>query len=375
MVKIAQKLQNLINGQLTQVSGIGLTKPWQNFSSGYWSPTPGFLATEIGVRYMMSETFGVKADLGYNQFQEADKSLDFKTNYYRFDLQGVLNMGRILNFETWTKTFGLLAHAGVGVGFMDYKTFPQDKDWVGSVIGGLTAQVKLSDRIALNFDGGAIGNVRHQAGFEGLYGNTKSSSLVFNGTVGLSIYLGKEKTHADWYLRDDVKYAALDSKIAGLDSRVKTLEDESATKPEVEKTQAAVEDLAKKVDALENVEPASYDDFVKQLVNDGYINVYFDFNSSKVLGTSTSAINFMKAYLSKNTGASVEVQGYADELGSDKYNEKLSQKRADAVVKLLTEAGIDGSRLSAVGKGEDTSVDKSSAQARQLARRATFIVK
>jgi len=356
-------------------AGIGLTKPYRNFTPGYWSPTPGFLATEIGARYMMSETFGLKADFGYNKFHDADDSKSFETSFYRFDLEGVVNIGRAMKFETWTHTFGLLAHAGAGVGMLDYKLSGWSDDYVGNVLGGLTVQVKLSDRVALNLDGTAMGNIRQQAGFEGYAGNDYNVGTVFNGTVGLSIYLGKEKTHADWYLRDDVKYAALDSKIAGLDSRVKTLEDESATKPEVEKTQAAVEDLAKKVDALENVEPASYDDFVKQLVNDGYINVYFDFNSSKVLGTSTSAVNFMKAYLSKNAGASVEVQGYADELGSDKYNDKLSQKRADAVVKLLTEAGIDGSRLSAVGKGEDTSVDKSSAQARQLARRATFIVK
>jgi len=160
-----------------------------------------------------------------------------------------------------------------------------------------------------------------------------------------------------------------------LDKRVTDLEDGKANKSDLDNTKGDVDAIAKDVDALKNVEPTSYDEFVKQLVNDGYINVYFDFNSTKVQGASANSVNFMKAYLAKNTGASVEVQGYADELGSDDYNQKLSQKRADAVVKLLTEAGIDGSRLSAVGKGEDTSVDKSSAQARQLARRVTFMVK
>jgi len=357
-------------------AGIGLTKPYRNFSSGYWSPTPGFLATEIGARYMMSETFGLKMDFGYNQFQEAEESMPFKTNSYRVDLQGVLNLGRIAKFETWTNKFGLLAHAGVGIGILDYTLTGWSDDYVGNVMGGLTAQIKLSDRVALNFDGTAITNVRQQGGFEGGAGNAYDAGLYFNGTVGLSFYLGKAKTHADWCLRDVEKFNAIDSKIAALDKRVKAVEDSYAPKADLAKTQGDVEKLTKRVDALENAEPAAnYDDFVKQLVNDGYINVYFDFNSSKVQGTSSSAVSFMKAYLTKNAGAKVEILGYADELGTDAYNGKLSQKRADAVVKLLTEAGIDAARLTATGKGEDTSVDKSSAQARQLARRATFVVK
>ncbi|WP_163714034.1 OmpA family protein [Mangrovibacterium lignilyticum] len=357
-------------------AGVGLTKPYRNFTPGYWSPTPGFLATEIGARYMMSETFGMKLGFGYNQFQEADESMDFKSNYYRLDLEGVLNLGRLMNFETWTNTLGLLAHGGVGVGMLDYKRTGWSDDYVGNVMGGVTAQVKLSDRIALNFDGTAMANVRQQAGFDGGPGNSYNTGIVFNGTVGLSIYLGKNSSHADWYLRDDAKYQVLDSKIAALDQRVKTLEDTSAAKSDLDKTQGDVDQLSKDVDALKNAPaPDNYDDFVKKLVNDGYISVYFDFNSTKVQGASANSVNFMKAYLSKNTSAKVEVQGYADELGSDDYNQKLSQKRADAVVKLLTEAGIDGARLSAVGNGKDTSVDKSSTQARQLARRATFIVK
>ncbi|RKD88427.1 OmpA family protein [Mangrovibacterium diazotrophicum] len=355
--------------------GIGLTKPWQNFTPGYYAATPDFLVGEIGVRYMMSEYFGLKLDFGYNKFQEADESMAFETNSYRFGLQGVLNLGRMMNFETWTKTLGLLGHGGVGVGYLNYDRTNIDNDWVGNVLTGLTAQIRLSDGLALNLDGSAVANIRQNEGFDGGIGNTKDLGMVFNGTIGLSIYLGKNKTHADWYLRDDEKYKVLDSKIAGLDKRVTDLEDGKANKSDLDNTKGDVDAIAKDVDALKNVEPTSYDEFVKQLVNDGYINVYFDFNSTKVQGASANSVNFMKAYLAKNTGASVEVQGYADELGSDDYNQKLSQKRADAVVKLLTEAGIDGSRLSAVGKGEDTSVDKSSAQARQLARRVTFMVK
>jgi OOP family OmpA-OmpF porin len=54
---------------------------------------------------------------------------------------------------------------------------------------------------------------------------------------------------------------------------------------------------------------------------------------------------------------------------------KLSERRAKAVYDLLISSGIDASRLSYKGYGEDTRVDKSSADARQMARRASFEVK
>lgn len=53
---------------------------------------------------------------------------------------------------------------------------------------------------------------------------------------------------------------------------------------------------------------------------------------------------------------------------------RLSERRAKAVYDIIVAAGIEASRLSYKGYGEDTSVDKNSADARQLARRTSFQV-
>jgi len=116
-------------------------------------------------------------------------------------------------------------------------------------------------------------------------------------------------------------------------------------------------------------------DYLKKAINDGYVNVYYAFDSSKPLGYSVSAANYVSNFLKRNPGVSVEIKGYADELGPEDYNMKLSESRAKAVYDLMVAAGVDASRLSYKGYGEDTSVDKSSADARQMARRASFEVK
>ena len=79
--------------------------------------------------------------------------------------------------------------------------------------------------------------------------------------------------------------------------------------------------------------------------------------------------------MKNNPSKSADILGYADEVGNSSYNQQLSQKRAEAVKNVLTNAGIDASRLTVKGNGEDTSVNKNSAEARQIVRRVTFKVK
>ncbi len=60
-------------------------------------------------------------------------------------------------------------------------------------------------------------------------------------------------------------------------------------------------------------------------------------------------IDKMKEYTKNDI---VVVTGYADRIGSDKYNMKLSQRRADAVKAYMVEQGVDGNRIETAAKGE-----------------------
>lgn len=363
--------------------GAGLTKPYFNFNPGYQTATPDFLAGEFGIRYMISEYFGLKLNVGYNQFTNRPNSPEFSTNEYRLDMQGVVNMGRVLKFEEWTKRLNLLAHAGAGAGRMDYGAAPDTKDYVGNVVGGLTGQIKLSNHIALYADLSTYGNIRQKLSFNGGPANTKHMAMVVNSTVGLSIYLGKNKNHADWVAKDDERYKSLERRTTAVEQKIKEKDTKTdEIQQEIKKVQADVQALNQRVENVEKAEPAkqsagtslTYDSFVKGLIQDGFTNIYFEFNSDKISESSLPSINLISSFMQKNPGVRVQLKGYADERGTENYNRILSEKRAKAVANLLNQSGIDASRLTAVGEGVDRQVEGNSSADHKLARRVSFVV-
>lgn len=341
--------------------GGGLTKPQRPFSSGYATATPSPWVGDFGVRYMFNNKFGLKADFGYNSFTAKSNTIDFDSKYYRVDLQAVANLGRIMNFETWTNTFGLLGHAGFGYAQLRSDNF-KGADEMGNFIAGVTGQIRLSNRVALTGDFSTILNASQDNTFDGAYvaGNRGFSGLLFNGTVGLNVYLGKNAKHADWTAdsNNNVDLSALENKLADLEEQIKN-------RPVQKEVVVEKQIAAQPVD----------NDLIKRMINDKYYSVYFDFNKTTPIENSTAAIDVVLNYLRKNPSAKLDLVGYADQVGSADYNEKLSQTRANNVKTIFEKAGIASSRLNVVANGADTSIQKDSDEARRLARRVTFIVK
>jgi outer membrane protein OmpA-like peptidoglycan-associated protein len=69
------------------------------------------------------------------------------------------------------------------------------------------------------------------------------------------------------------------------------------------------------------------------------------------------------------------VQGYTDTVGSAASNKVLSELRAKKVVDFLTSAGVDASKLKAVGYGPDKPIgDNHTSEGRRLNRRVEIVV-
>jgi outer membrane protein OmpA-like peptidoglycan-associated protein len=81
--------------------------------------------------------------------------------------------------------------------------------------------------------------------------------------------------------------------------------------------------------------------------------IVFAINKAEIRPESNAVLDEVAAILTANPGIElVEVQGHMDERGADTYNQKLTEDRANAVVRYLTSKGIAPKRLVAKGYGE-----------------------
>ncbi len=84
--------------------------------------------------------------------------------------------------------------------------------------------------------------------------------------------------------------------------------------------------------------------------------VYFNFNSSALTPAAKTKLNSLAKALKSKDATSVKIVGFADEVGTDSYNMRLSQKRANAVAAYLRGKGIKVTGSSEVrGLGETSS--------------------
>ncbi|MCG8468877.1 MAG: OmpA family protein [Gemmatimonadetes bacterium] len=101
--------------------------------------------------------------------------------------------------------------------------------------------------------------------------------------------------------------------------------------------------------------------------------ILFDFDSDRLRGESTPTLEEIARTLQRHEELTIAIEGHTDSAGDDDYNQALSERRARAVVDYLVEAGIDPSRVTAVGRGESEPVaDNSTEAGRQQNRRVVL---
>ena len=84
--------------------------------------------------------------------------------------------------------------------------------------------------------------------------------------------------------------------------------------------------------------------------------VNFDFDKSNIRSDARVILDEAVATLKSEPDIRVSVEGHTDAIGSDAYNERLSERRANAVAEYLSRAGIARGRLSTEGLGESKPV-------------------
>lgn len=81
-------------------------------------------------------------------------------------------------------------------------------------------------------------------------------------------------------------------------------------------------------------------------------NIFYDFDKATLRPESKKALDEMIKMLNDNPNVTIELGAHTDRKGTDQYNERLAQRRAQSVVDYLIAGGIEAARLEAKGYGE-----------------------
>lgn len=170
----------------------------------------GFQQFQASARYMISPMFGIKAHFGTNKFDAGEEGsgryyeqTDLNNTFTRVGIEGVVNLGDLFNMSPrFVAKNGILFHAGAGLTFSSPSTIQGKVDRMGTVIVGITPQRKLSERFSIFLDASYIINPKQHYSYSGILMSDDYASQVggyVNLNIGLAVYLGSQKEHADWY--------------------------------------------------------------------------------------------------------------------------------------------------------------------------------
>ena len=82
-------------------------------------------------------------------------------------------------------------------------------------------------------------------------------------------------------------------------------------------------------------------------------NIFYEFGKARLLPSSAHALDSLVTMLNDNPNITIELSAHTDFRGSNEFNQKLSQQRAESVVNYLISKGIAADRLTPVGYGEE----------------------
>lgn len=169
------------------------------------SGAPGltnFSHFDIGFRYMVDDYWGFKFDYGSDKFR-TDTEPELGTDYKRYSVQGVYNLGRKVDIQGMTNGYvNMLAHGGLGYSSLNSIT-RNGTDNIGNVIIGITPQIYLSRDFALMIDVSTIFNFSQHFDFDGSYPsgtptNNAFTGYILNASFGVTYYFGNNKNGPDW---------------------------------------------------------------------------------------------------------------------------------------------------------------------------------
>jgi outer membrane protein OmpA-like peptidoglycan-associated protein len=113
----------------------------------------------------------------------------------------------------------------------------------------------------------------------------------------------------------------------------------------------------------------------QEVIAKAYENLNFKTGSATITDSSFKFLDDIADFMKANPSFSLSIVGHTDNTGSDEYNQKLSEDRAEAVKKYLVKKGVGEISISSEGKGETEPIaDNNTPEGREKNRRVVFSV-
>ena len=292
---------------------------------------------QLGIGYQFSPVFGMRLQAngwqskgGWNGYKATKDgtpyTADYKFKYVAPGLDFMFNLSNLFCGWNPNRVFNVAAFVGGGANFA----------WGNDEVNEIAANIKDQHNYLLEYlwDGTKV-RPFGRAGIDLEFKVSKSVSIMLEGNANITSdkYNSKKAGNADWYF----------NALAGL--RINLGKSHTKTEP-VKEAPVPVQEYVKP-------EPKPQPKVEEKKVEEIRRDVFFVINSNKIASNEESKIKEVVDFLNANPDAKVVVTGYADAgTGNDRINDRISAKRAAAVVKALKEKyGIEESRITEDSKG------------------------
>ena len=269
----------------------------------------------LGIGYNLTECWGVEAAFNYISTEYEIGNRDMDVSLGRLDA--------LYHFNVTDRFVPYLA-AGVGGIYFDPDRTSSDEDAL--VNYGAGVKYFLTEDIALR------GDVRHVISFDSTHHN-----LLY--TVGLTFFFGGAK--------EVVAAPAPPPKPEPKPAPKPAPAPAPAPKPEPKDSDG--DGVYDDADECPDTPARARVDARGCWVLRG---VLFDFDKSIIKPEGRPILDEVVDVLAHNPSLRIDIQGHTDSVGSDAWNQGLSERRARAVMKFLVSAGIEPTRLTSTGFGE-----------------------
>lgn len=105
------------------------------------------------------------------------------------------------------------------------------------------------------------------------------------------------------------------------------------------------------------------------------LTIYFDFDRFTIMDDMKPVLDKNAQRLKKKAGVKIQIQGHADERGTNEYNIALGERRAQSVKQYLVDSGVNEAKLSTISYGEEKPADPGQTEeAWAKNRRVEFVI-